>query len=141
MAYLNAVHFIGRLTDEPEQSYLPNGKAKTVFSLAVTRRRYSKDQAEETDFIPCIAWDKLAEIIGQYGRKGKLAYVGGELRTRTFEKDGVKRKVFEILVNEFRMLSPNESGGQQRQQQSRQIPPKKDLRSDDPFAGIDDEPF
>jgi len=137
MAYLNAVHFIGRLTDEPEQSYLPNGKAKTVFSLAVTRRRYSKDQAEETDFIPCIAWDKLAEIIGQYGRKGKLAYVGGEIRTRTYEKDGVKRKVFEILTNEFKMLSPNESGGQPKQQQSRQSAPKKY----DPFEGIDDVPF
>lgn len=137
MAYLNAVHLIGRLTDEPEQNYLANGKAKTVFSLAVTRKRYSKDQAEETDFIPCIAWDKLAEIIGQYGKKGKLVYVGGELRTRTFEKDGVKRKVFEILANEFKMLSPLESSGQPRQQQSRQITPKKY----DPFEGIDDVPF
>ena len=109
MASLNHVTLIGRLTAAPEMRYTPNGKAVANFDLAVERRK-SGDREKETDFIPVVVWEKLAEICNEYLTKGKLVCIVGSLRTRTYEKDGQKRKAFEILCNEMQMLGPKEDG-------------------------------
>ena len=103
MASLNHVTLIGRLTAAPEMRYTPSGKAVANFDIAVERRK-SGDREKETDFIPVVVWEKLAEICNEYLTKGKLVCIVGSLRTRTSEKDGQKRKAFEILCNEMQML-------------------------------------
>ena len=109
MASLNHVTLIGRLTAAPEMRYTPSGKAVANFDLAVERRK-SGDREKETDFIPVVVWEKLAEICNDYLTKGKLVCIVGSLRTRTYEKDGQKRKAFEILCNEMQMLGSKDDG-------------------------------
>lgn len=98
---LNRVVLIGRLTKDPELKYTTNGNAVCTFSLAVDR-----PATEGTDFIDVVAWRKLAEPCANYLSKGKLAAVDGQLRTRTYEKDGSKRKVYEVVADNVRFLSP-----------------------------------
>ena len=92
MASLNHVTLIGRLTAAPEMRYTPSGKAVANFDLAVERRK-SGDREKETDFIPVV-----------------VVCIVGSLRTRTYEKDGQKRKAFEILCNEMQMLGSKDDG-------------------------------
>lgn len=103
MASKNHVSFIGRLVAKPELRYTQTGKAVVNFDIAVDRKKYG-NQEKETDFIPVVAWEKLAEICGQYLDKGSLVSIDGALRTRTYEKDGQKRKTFEVLCSELVML-------------------------------------
>jgi single-strand DNA-binding protein len=114
MASLNSVTLIGRVVAPPELRYTPTGKAVANFDIAVDRRK-SGNQDKETDFIPVVVWEKLAEICNEYLTKGKLVCIVGALRTRTYEKDGQKRKAFEILCNEMQMLgSPGERNSSER---------------------------
>lgn len=110
MASKNHVSFIGRLVAKPELRYTQTGKAVVNFDIAVDRKKYG-NQDKETDFIPVVAWEKLAEICGQYLDKGSLVSIDGALRTRTYEKDGQKRKTFEILCSELVMLGGGSSHG------------------------------
>lgn len=105
---MNKVILIGRLTRDPEVRYTQSGKAFATFSLAVDRRfrRNAEANGQPTaDFIPCMAWDKLAEIIGNNLSKGRRVGVEGRLQTRTYEaKDGSKRSAFDIVVDELEFL-------------------------------------
>lgn len=112
MASLNSVTLIGRVVGPPELRYTPGGKAVAQFTLAVDRR-VSKGSEKECDFIPIVAWEKLAEICNQYLSKGKPIAVQGGLRTRKYEtQDGQKRTAFEVVIHEMQMLSTGEGGGQ-----------------------------
>lgn len=112
---MNKVVLIGRLTRDPELRYTQSGKAFCTFTLAVDRR-FSKQNNNQptTDFIPCMAWDKLAEIVGNNLAKGRRVGVEGHLQTRNYEaKDGSKRSAFEVVVNELEFLDPKgQSQGQ-----------------------------
>jgi len=93
---------VGNLTRDPEIRYVGSGAAVTKFTLAVNRR--SKQQ-EETDFIDCVAWDKLAETCNTYLKKGMSCLVDGRLSIRSYEtKEGEKRKATEVVVNTMQML-------------------------------------
>ena len=84
---MNKVVLIGRLTRDPELRYTQSGKAFATFTLAVDRRfrRQAEQNGQPTaDFIPCMAWDKLAEIIGNNLAKGRRIGVEGRLQTRTY---------------------------------------------------------
>jgi hypothetical protein len=88
----------GRLTKEPELRYTQSGKAVTQFTLAVDRKRAATGKAE-TDFLPCIAWEKLAETIAEYCTKGVKLMVEGRVQVRSYEaKDKTRRYVTEIIV-------------------------------------------
>lgn len=132
MASLNSVTLIGRLTKDPEIKQFQSGKMVANFDIAVDRRR-NRDGDKETDFLPISAWDKLAEICSQYLTKGKLVCVQGRLQTRTYEKDGQKRKAFEILCHDMQMLSS--SDGERKQSRSKQ----SDGYGDD--VSLEDIPF
>lgn len=112
MSSMNLVVLIGRVVAPPEMRYTPGGKAVASFALAVDRTRGGKNsQEKETDFIPIVAWERLAEICNEYLTKGKLVSIQGSLRARTYEtQDGQKRKAFEVVASEMQMLSG--SGGQ-----------------------------
>jgi single-strand DNA-binding protein len=105
---MNKCVFIGRLTRDPELRYAQSGKAFCTFTLAVDRRFKQQNNNQPTaDFIPCMAWDKLAEIVGNNLTKGRRVGVEGHLQTRTYDaKDGSKRSAFEVVVNELEFLDP-----------------------------------
>jgi single-strand DNA-binding protein len=110
----NRITIVGNLTRDPEIRYINSGAAVTKFTLAVNRR--SKQQ-EETDFIDCVAWDKLAETCNTYLKKGMSVLCDGRLSIRSYEtKEGEKRKAAEVVVNVMQMLdrankSYGENGG------------------------------
>lgn len=97
---MNNCNFTGRLTKDPELKYTTGGTAVLDFTLAVDRR----DKDRNTDFIPCKAWTKTAEAMSAHLRKGSLIEVNGRLESRSYEKEGQKRYVYEIMVNSFGFL-------------------------------------
>ena len=103
---------IGRLTRDHDVKYTQSGKAVARFNLAIDRRR-SADAEKQTDFIPCVAWEKTAEVIAQYVSKGQKIAVEGRIQTRSYEKDGRKYYVTEVVVQsmEFCDSKRDEAGG------------------------------
>ena len=98
MPNYNKVILIGYLTADPELKQTPSGKAITNFTIGVTRK-YKKDGENVSDFFTIIAWDKVAEIVCKYYRKGTCAIVTGNLQTRRYEvSDGTARHVTEIFA-------------------------------------------
>ena len=95
---LNVVVLQGRLAADPEQRTTQNGTAVTSFSLAVQRNVKGSDGEYGTDWIDCVAWKGTAEFICKYFQKGQLMAVNGALQTRSYEKDGSKRKVTQVVV-------------------------------------------
>lgn len=97
---MNAVSLIGRFVASPELKTTTSGQNFTSFTLAVPRAYVKKGEDRITDFVECVAWRNTAEFICKYFQKGRLAGITGAIQTRTFEdRDGKKRKVYEVLVN------------------------------------------
>ncbi len=103
----NRVVLIGHLGGSPETKELNGGKAMTRFSLATTES-YKNEKGEkvsETQWHNLVAWGKVAEIAGKYLEKGKEVAIEGKLVTRNYnDKDGVKRYVTEIVVNDLLLI-------------------------------------
>lgn len=98
---MNTVILVGRLTREPELSFLQSGKAVCKFTLAVDKPFGDK----EADFIPIVVWQKLAETCANHLSKGRLVAVEGRLQIRNYEtQDGQKRKVAEVVANSVQFL-------------------------------------
>jgi len=109
---LNRVILIGRLTKEPELRYTPSGVAVASFTLAVNRTRANAQGERETDFIPVVVWQKLAENCANYIGKGSLVAVDGRIQVRTYEaKDGQRRWVTEVIAENVRFLDKKEKSG------------------------------
>jgi single-strand DNA-binding protein len=110
MSSYNKVILIGRVTAQPEMRYTQTGKAVATFTVAVDRAKKADGKEKETDFISVVAWQKLAEICSQYLDKGKLICVDGRLQTRSYTtNDGQKRKVYEVVAADMRMLGSRSS--------------------------------
>lgn len=106
---MNKVILIGRLTRNPELRFAPNtGNAVVRFTLAVNRRK-QKDKDQEADFINCIAFGKTAETIAQYLLKGNQIAVEGNIRTGSYDKDGIKRYTTDVLIEKFNFIGNNKS--------------------------------
>lgn len=104
---LNKVTLIGTLGRDPEVRYMPNGNAVANLSLATDESyndKQSGQKVEQTEWHRITVYGKLAEIVQQYLKKGSKAYFEGKLRTREWEKDGVKRYTTEIIANDMLML-------------------------------------
>lgn len=103
---------IGNLGKDPELKYTPSGIAVATFSIATSESWKDQDgnQQEKTEWHNIVVWRKLAEIAGEYLKKGKKIYLEGKLQTRNYEKDGVKRYITEIVADSFIML---DSAGKQ----------------------------
>lgn len=91
----------GRLTRDPQVRYTQSGKAVAVFTLAVDHHRKKGAKESDADFIPCVAWEKTAEILGNNVTKGQEIVVEGRMQSRTYEKDGVKHYVVECVLSSF----------------------------------------
>ncbi len=100
---MNKVILVGRLTQDPEVRYTQTGKAVASFTIAVNR--YTGSGQKEADFIPVIAWEKLAEICGNNLTKGQRVLVEGRLQIRSYEtNDGQKRRVAEVIAQNIEFL-------------------------------------
>lgn len=95
---MNHVILTGRLTKDPEIRYTDSKKAVCSFTLAVDDGRDS-DGKKKAQFIPCVAWGKTAELIDQYFTKGKPLTVTGRITVRTYEKNGEKRYITEVVAS------------------------------------------
>lgn len=96
---LNEYNCQGRFTADPELRTTPSGVHTTTFNLAVDRNYKAEGSEYETDFITFVAWRKTAEFICQYFKKGNPIIINAMLRSRSFERDGIKRYVTEAYVN------------------------------------------
>jgi single-strand DNA-binding protein len=105
MANFNRVIIVGNLTKEPELKYTPKGTAVLSITIAVNRKYKSgEDKKQETAFVPVVAWSKTAELINQYCHKGDPLMVEGRLQTRTYEKEGQKHYVMEVVVENMQLM-------------------------------------
>lgn len=115
MASVNKVILIGNLGRDPEVRYTPSGSAVCNVSLATTRNWKSKDSGErqeETEWHRVVFFDRLAEIAGEYLKKGRPVYVEGRLKTRKWtDKDGVEKYTTEIFATEMQLLGGREGAG------------------------------
>ena len=105
---VNKVILVGRLGKDPELRSIPSGTSVAKFSLATDERFTDKngDKQERTEWHNIVVWGKLAEICGQYLRKGKLVYIEGSIRTDSWDdkETGVKKYRTEIVANTMQML-------------------------------------
>jgi single-strand DNA-binding protein len=111
---VNKVQIIGTLGRDPEMKYLPSGSAVISVSVATDESYNDKNtgqKVEKTEWHRLVAFGKLAEIIGQYLKKGSKAYFEGKLRTNEYEKDGIKRYSTEIVINDMMMLDGRQDSG------------------------------
>ena len=117
MRGVNKVILIGNLGADPEMRYFQDGTAVCNFNMATSETwtdRQSGEKREKTEWHRVVAFRRLAEICGQYLRKGSKVYVEGKLQTRSYEKDGQTRYMTEIVAGELQMLdSPRSGQGQQ----------------------------
>ena len=115
MASLNKVQIIGNLGRDPEVRYTPNGSAVCNVSVATTRQWKNKDSGEkqeETEWHRVVFYDRLAEIAGEYLKKGRSVYVEGRLKTRKWtDKEGKDQYTTEVVANDMQMLGSREGMG------------------------------
>lgn len=125
---INKVTLIGTIGRDPEVRYMQNGNAVANLSLATDDSYNDKttgQKVEQTDWHRLVVYGKLAEIVQQYLKKGSRAYFEGKLKTREWEKDGVKHYTTEIVVNDMVMLDGKQQGQQQAQQGQYQQQPQQ----------------
>lgn len=119
MSSVNKVILVGRLGRDPEVRYTPSGSAICNLTAATSRSWKNKEtgeRQEETEWHRLVMYDRLAEIAGEYLKKGSLAYFEGRLKTRKWtDKEGVEKYTTEIIAHEMTMLGSKDSDGEPRQ--------------------------
>jgi single-strand DNA-binding protein len=111
---VNKVILVGNVGGDPETRYMPNGNAVTNITLATSETWKDKntgEQQERTEWHRVTFYQRLAEIVAEYVRKGSKLYVEGRLQTRSWEQDGVKRYATDIIANEMQMLDSRGGNG------------------------------
>lgn len=136
MASVNSCTFIGHLGKDPEVRHMPNGDPIANFSIACTEswKDKSGDKQEKTEWVRISAFGKLAEIIGNYLKKGSLVYINGKMQTRKWQnKDGVDQYTTEIIANDMKMLGGKPEGKQETKPKPVEHQPGDDFEDDIPF--------
>nr|DAX74797.1 MAG TPA: Single strand binding protein [Caudoviricetes sp.] len=144
---LNKVILIGRLGKDPETRLMPNGEAVCNFSVATSESWNDRNgqRQERTEWHNITMYRRLAEIAGQYLKKGSQVYLEGKIQSHKYiDKNGIERTAYDIIVNEMKMLGGGNDSGQQSTQHTppeqprRQAPAAPAARAED----IDDDvPF
>jgi single-strand DNA-binding protein len=112
---VNKVILIGNLGADPETRYTPSGTAITSIRIATSeswKDKQTGEQQERTEWHRIDFFGRLAEIAGEYLKKGRQVYVEGRIRTDEYEKDGVKRYSTKVVADEMQMLGGKEGGGE-----------------------------
>ena len=134
---VNKVMLIGRLGADPEIRYTPSGAEVATFRMATSESWTNKsgEKEERTEWHRIVAWRGLAKICGEYLCKGKLVYVEGRLRTRSWEdRDGNKRTTTEIEASDMKMLGGvGEASRKAKEAEPETAPPATKEEEDIPF--------
>lgn len=151
---VNKVILVGNLGQDPEVRYLPNGGAVANITLATSeswRDKATGEQKEQTEWHRVVLFGKLAEVAGEYLRKGSQVYIEGQLRTRKWtDQSGVEKYTTEVLVNVggvMQMLGGKQGGNEQsstprNNSQQRNQPAQQQSHHSEPPMNFDDEiPF
>ena len=114
MPALNKVQLIGNLGADPETRFTTSGKKVTMFSIAINRkwRDAEGEQKSATEWVNIETWGGLAEICGNYLKKGSLVYIEGRLQTDRYEVEGEKRRKTKVVAREMQMLDRKPSEGE-----------------------------
>jgi single-strand DNA-binding protein len=133
---VNKVILVGRLGKDPETRYMTNGEAVTnaTFATSETWKDKSGVKQEKTEWHNLVFYRRLAEVAGEYLKKGSQVYVEGKLQTRKWEKEGVTRYTTEIIVNEMHMLGGKPAGGNHEAVEN-QSPPAAQASVNKPAGG------
>ncbi|WP_341650036.1 single-stranded DNA-binding protein [Thauera humireducens] len=137
MASVNKVTLIGNLGADPESRFAPSGDAICNIRLATTeswKDKQTGERKEATEWHRVAFYGKLAEIAGQYLRKGSQVYIEGSLRTRKWQdQSGQDRYTTEIRADEMKMLGGKSEGQQQAPQQRQQAPQRQQQSAEEDF--------
>ena len=137
MSSLNKAQIIGRLGADPETRYTQGGSAVTSVRVATTEKwkdKQSGELKEATEWHSVTCFGRLAEIAGEYLRKGALVYFEGRIQTDKYEKDGIERYSTKIIASEMKILSSKQDG--QSTQPRQQSPARQEAPASD---GFDDD--
>ena len=115
---LNVAVVTGRLVADPELRNTPNGVAVCRFTVAVDRTFVKQGEERQADFIDIIAWRQTAEFVTKYFQKGSMIAVQGSIQTGSYEKDGIKRRTFEIVADNVSFCGSKSNDGQDNQSQT-----------------------
>jgi single-strand DNA-binding protein len=154
---INKVILVGNLGKDPEVRFMPNGGAVANVTIATSeswKDKQTGQQNEKTEWHQVVFFNRLAEIVGEYLKKGSQVYVEGKLQTRKWEdKNGNERYTTEIVANEMQMMggrgqsqggTPQQGGNQGGQQQGQpqgQGQPQQGQQGEDPYGFDSDIPF
>jgi len=144
MSGVNKVILIGRLGKDPEVRAFENNVKKATFPLATSENRKDKEgnRIESTEWHNIVCWRNLAEIAEQFLAKGKMIYLEGKIRTRSWEDHGVKKYITEIEASTFTMLGSKEENKPTETQVPNALPPVTETVPDAPEPDFaDDLPF
>jgi single-strand DNA-binding protein len=141
---LNKAMIIGNVTRDPEVRTTPNGQNVVSFGVATNRRW--KDQSgqpkEQVEYHNIVAWRRLADIVGQYVKKGSKVYVEGRLQTRTWDdQSGVKRYKTEIIAENLIMLDKAGAPGAVHQATGADESAQPEPAGQEPEINVEDIPF
>jgi len=121
MAGVNKVILVGRLGKDPQLDYTQAGTARCRFSLATSEQYTDRDgqRQEKTEWHNIVLWDKLAEVAGEYLKKGRQVYIEGSIRTRQYQdKEGQTKYISEIIARQMQLL-----GGPAGERGAEEAPP------------------
>jgi single-strand DNA-binding protein len=137
---------VGRLGKDPELRYTTDGTPVATFTMATseTFKDKSGTKQERTEWHTIVAWRKLAEIAGEYLKKGRLVYIEGKIQSREWEgKDGIKRRQYEIIASDMKMFPTGQGQGQSsyasEERRSSAAPSRPQFEDD--FVPEDDVPM
>ena len=137
---INNVVLIGRLTRDVELRYTPSNIAVATFNLAVNRNFKNQDGEREADFINCVMWQKSAENLANWTRKGMLIGITGRIQTRSYEnQQGQRVYVTEVVADSFQVLEKRDNSANQSSKDSQMPPNFENSRPMD--ISDDDLPF
>ena len=137
---LNCAVVMGRLTADPEVRQTPSGVSVCRFTVAVDRSYVKQGEQRQADFIDILAWRQTAEFVGKYFQKGSMIAVQGSIQTGSYEKDGIKRRTFEIVADNVSFCgSKSESGNTAPRNDFDSAPSFSNGSVDDFSASADDD--
>lgn len=139
---LNVAVLMGRLVADPEIRHTPSNVAVTSFTIAVDRSYQKAGTERQADFIDIVAWRATADFVCKYFRKGQLIAVQGSIQTRSYQdKDGNKRKAFEIVADNVHFAEPKKDGAGGNRAQAASQRPDVDYGDFEEVPASDDLPF
>lgn len=138
---MNKAVLVGRLTRDPELKTSGNGISLCQFTIAVNRRYKNADGGYDADFINCIAWRGTAEFLCKYFEKGSMVGVAGSIQTRSYEKNGNKLYITEVLAEEVGFISGSGKAKAESRDDNNNTIDDIDFPADMPQPDDDDLPF